>query len=85
MLAMENTDITVKGMNAFVCGYGRIGTILADILRKLGANVTVGARREEVLCELALEKFKSVKLNENYNELRDTVQKSFVVYRFHIH
>ena len=63
MIAMEHTDITVSGMRALVCGYGRIGKILADILRKLDAKVTVAARRDEVLCEIEMSGFESVKID----------------------
>ena len=52
MLAMEHTDVTVNGMKALVCGYGRIGKLLSDMLVKLGAKVTVAARRDETLCEI---------------------------------
>ena len=63
MIAMEHTDITVSGMRALVCGYGRIGKILSDLLRKLGASVTVAARRDEVLCEIEMSGFDSVKID----------------------
>lgn len=43
-VAMENTDITVNGSECAVLGYGRIGKILASMLKSLGANVTVCAR-----------------------------------------
>jgi dipicolinate synthase subunit A len=51
MLAMEHTEITVDGMKVLIAGYGRIGAILASLLSKSGALVTVAARRDEVLCE----------------------------------
>lgn len=63
MIAMEHTDTTVAGMKALVCGYGRIGKILADILKKLGATVTVAARRDETLCEIAMRGLDAVKID----------------------
>lgn len=63
MIAMEQTDITVFGMNALVCGYGRIGKCLADILSKLGAQVTVAARRNESLNEASALNFETIRLN----------------------
>ena len=48
-LAMENMPITIHACRALVIGYGRIGRILADRLRGLGAFVTVAARRYEQL------------------------------------
>ena len=66
MVAMENTEITVEGMKAFVCGYGRIGSILASLLRKMGAEVTVGARRDEVLCSASMSGHKAVRLESGF-------------------
>lgn len=63
MIAMEHTDITVYGMRALVTGYGRIGKILAEVLRSLGATVTVGARRDETLCEISMSGLESVKVD----------------------
>lgn len=48
-VAMQNTDITIKGSKCGVFGYGRIGKVLADVLKKLGADVTVFARKEKDL------------------------------------
>lgn len=64
MIAMEHTDVTVSDMKAMVCGYGRIGKILCSLLSKLGAEVTVAARRDEVLCEAAVCGYKTARLNE---------------------
>lgn len=47
MLAIQNTDITIHGSNCMVLGLGRTGMTLARTLKGLGANVTVGVRREE--------------------------------------
>lgn len=44
-IAMEELPITVFGCNAVVTGLGKVGEPLARILRSLGANVTVCARR----------------------------------------
>lgn len=65
MIAMEHTDTTVQGMRALVCGYGRIGKILAQLLRKLGASVTVAARRDETLCEIGMSGFDPVKIDSS--------------------
>ncbi len=45
-LAIEHSPITLHGSNCLVVGYGRCGKILAHKLHALGANVTVGARRD---------------------------------------
>ncbi len=54
MVAMENTDKTIKGMNVLVTGYGRIGKLTAEKMKALGAEVFVGARRDESLCEISM-------------------------------
>ena len=43
-LAMAQQDVTLWGSNALVCGWGRIGQLLAHRLLALGSNVTVLAR-----------------------------------------
>ena len=44
-LAIENTDFTIWKSKVLVIGYGRVGKILADRLKALGAFVTVSARK----------------------------------------
>ena len=67
MIAMEHTDTTVQGMHALVCGYGRIGKILAQLLRKLGASVSIAARRDETLCEIGMSGFYPIKIDGSNN------------------
>lgn len=43
--AMCKLDVTIHGTNTLVCGYGRIGKLLARILQCMGAKVTVSARK----------------------------------------
>lgn len=65
MLAMENTDKVIRGMNVLISGYGKIGNCLADIMHKLGAVVTVAARRDESLCEASLRGYKTIRIDKN--------------------
>ncbi len=44
-LAIENTDFTLWRSKILVIGYGRVGKILADRLKSLGADVTISARK----------------------------------------
>ena len=46
-IAMERTACTLRGRNALVIGYGRIGKLLAHALNALGVHVTVSARKSE--------------------------------------
>ena len=80
MIAMEHTDITIKDMNALVTGYGRIGSLLANMLDKLGANVTVGARRDETLCELSMMGFNAIRLGEDSTDLSNTASNCNVIF-----
>ena len=43
-VAVENTDITINDSCCCIFGYGRIGKILANMLKNMGASVTVYAR-----------------------------------------
>jgi len=53
-VAMRELPVTIDGIHAAVIGYGRIGALLAERLRALGANVTVYARRREQLTSAEL-------------------------------
>ncbi len=44
-LAIENTSFTLWQSRVLVIGYGRVGKVLADRLKALGAYVTVSARK----------------------------------------
>ena len=44
-IAMSELRRTLRGSQALVIGYGRIGKLLADLLRNMGASVTVAARK----------------------------------------
>lgn len=45
-VALEETGRTIWGSRVLVTGCGRIGTLLADRLRGMGAHVTAAARKE---------------------------------------
>ncbi len=49
MTAMQRIDGALRGSTVAVIGYGRIGRLLTRLLRLLGADVTVAARRREAL------------------------------------
>lgn len=64
MTAMELTDRTLRGTAVAVLGYGRIGSMLARLLAALGAEVTVAARREDVLVCAAAEGYHTLWMSE---------------------
>ena len=45
-LAMENLPVTLSGCPVLVVGWGRIGKCLAQLLKQMGARVTVSTRDE---------------------------------------
>ena len=47
MVALQNYEGTVKGARCLVIGYGRIGKVLSQILRALGARVSVATRSKK--------------------------------------
>lgn len=53
-LAIGQMSITLCGSTAVVVGYGRIGRKLTRLLSAFGAEVRVGARREDSLREAAI-------------------------------
>ncbi len=79
MIAMENTDRIIEGMNVLISGYGRIGKILAHKLKALGAIVTVAARRDETLCEISISGFNAIRITDN-NELSKAMGESEVIF-----
>ena len=48
-IAMNELPVTIDDCRVAVVGYGRVGHVLADKLKLLGANVTVAARRKSDL------------------------------------
>lgn len=45
-LALTKLPVTLRDCHVLVVGWGRIGKCLADLLRRMGAIVTVAARKE---------------------------------------
>ncbi len=46
-LASQKLPVTLRGCHVLVVGWGRIGKCLADLLKNMGAHVTVAVRKEE--------------------------------------
>jgi len=62
-VAMERLPVALHGCSAAVIGYGRIGSLLSDLLAALGASVTVYARREESLTLARLRRHRGIRLS----------------------
>lgn len=50
-IALRELPITVKGAKIFVLGFGRTGKAIGELLKAMGADVIIGARRASVLAE----------------------------------
>lgn len=75
-IAMEELPYTIRGTKALVCGMGRIGSTLARLLRNVGAEVTVAARksRDFAICEAEGINFCT------YNELPKVLENIRLIY-----
>ncbi len=62
--AMEMTNITIHGSRALVLGYGRIGRCLSRMLKGIGADVTVEARKDEDLAWITENGYKAIHLRD---------------------
>ena len=63
-LAIENTPFTLFESNILVIGYGRVGKVLAERLKSLGANVCVSARKPKDFATLKAFGFNYINTNE---------------------
>lgn len=63
-IAGNNLSIRFEGCKILILGWGRIGKCLAQLLRSLGADVTVAARRETQRAALISLGYRAVHPNE---------------------
>lgn len=75
-IAMEELPYTVHGIRTIVCGMGRVGSTLARLMQRVGADVTVAARnsRDFAICEA--EGLKHC----TYSQLRKILPDTLLVY-----
>lgn len=59
-IAMRQYDGTVNHSRCLVCGYGRIGKVLSQMLKGLGADVTVSARKKSDLAWISLSGYRAI-------------------------
>ena len=75
---IENTYFNLQSSNVLIIGFGRIGKILSNKLRLLGANVTCSARKQTDLAWIEAYGYKPVNTYnlenlENYNIIINTI------------
>ena len=63
-IAMAERASTVRGSNCLVTGYGKVGKRLAELLRAMGAKVSVAARKTAVLAEIEAEGMTPIHISE---------------------
>ncbi|MBR2370932.1 MAG: hypothetical protein IKA82_02810 [Clostridia bacterium] len=61
-LAMQELDITLDSCRAAVTGYGRISKALCALLKAMGAEVTVAARRQSDLAYAGINRYKTLRI-----------------------
>ncbi len=62
-LVLEESICTISGSNFLVVGYGRIGKVLAKLLKNMGARVTVSSRNFKEIAWAKIENFEIVNLS----------------------
>lgn len=60
-IALREYEGTISKSRVLVCGYGRIGKVLSEMLSFLNADVTVSARKESDLSWITMRRCKAVK------------------------
>lgn len=68
-IAMEQTTRTLHGSKILILGFGRIGKVLANRLRAMGANVFCEARKDTDLAWIKAYGYEPLKLENLDNEL----------------
>lgn len=63
-IAMREFEGTISHSKCLVCGFGRIGKVLTDMLIALNANVTVSARSKKDLAYISTKQCKGVFTND---------------------
>lgn len=63
-IAMGEYEGTISNSRVLVCGYGRIGKVLSEMLSFLNADVTVSARKKSDLAWINLRRCKAVTVSE---------------------
>ena len=70
-IAMEETQRTIHGTKTLIMGFGRVGKVLANMLHRIGSEVSCEARKNEDIAWIKAYGYKPVHLNdlnENLNK-----------------
>lgn len=66
-IAVNELPVTVRGSKFLVLGFGRIGRAVGELLKNMGASVTVGARRDEALSEAGRDGFDTLDIRDGFD------------------
>lgn len=75
-IAMEELPYTIHGLKTLVCGMGRVGSTLARLLKNVGADVTVAARKSKDFAACEAEKIKYCE----YSQLPEILPETVLIY-----
>ncbi len=64
---LENFDSTIYESKCLIVGYGRIGKILSNLLKNMGANVTISARNPKDIAWAKINDFETINIAEINN------------------
>ena len=67
-IAMEELPITLHGSNCLVTGFGRVGKVLCETLKGLGARVTAAARKKSDLAYIKAFGYEGANITEPLSE-----------------
>lgn len=68
-VALSEYKKTINKSTCLVAGYGRIGKVLAELLKSMGAIVTVSARKNEDIAWIDAQGYESIDINNNRDDL----------------
>lgn len=63
-IAMEETSETIHNTNVLIIGYGRVGKTMAHLFHQVGANVSVAARKDNDLAEIATKTYHAIDMKK---------------------
>lgn len=68
---LQRSECSIAGQKMLVMGYGCCGSKIANLMAKLGAEVIVAARREEVRSQVKKDGFKAIAFEDLKEKLTD--------------
>lgn len=75
-IAMNETNYTINGSKTMVIGYGRIGKILSHMLKGIGAEVYVAARKESDIAYIKSNGYIPVK----YAKIKESIENMNIIF-----